>query len=129
MNPFGRSRNGSRSWSTAVRFAVVGLVVAVSATACVAGDVPEVPADDAQLVEGRALWASNCVNCHGTDGGGGVGTKLNDGELLRIYPDPAEQASIVTEGRRAMPAFGDKFTDEELEAVLRYTREIIAEGP
>ncbi len=104
--------------------AVVGAGVA-----CAAGDIPEVPADDEQLVEGRALWATNCVNCHGSDGSGGVGTKLNDGALLDLYPTAEEQRLVVVEGRRAMPAFGDKFTDEELDAVLRYTREIIAGDP
>jgi cytochrome c oxidase subunit 2 len=107
---------------------LVGLVCAVS-VGCVAGDVPAAPADDAQLVEGRGLWTANCVNCHGTDGRGGVGTKLNDGELVRRLPDPDEQLRIVAEGQRAMPAFGEKFSDDELEAVVRYTREIIAETP
>lgn len=108
---------------------MVATAMASAAIACAAGDVPEVPADDAQLVEGRALWATNCVNCHGSAGGGGVGTKLNEGALLELYPSPDEQRLVVVEGRGAMPAFGGKFTGEELDAVLRYTREIIAEGP
>lgn len=111
------------------RLVALSFALAAVTAACAAGDVPEVPAGDAQLVEGRALWAANCVNCHGSDGSGGVGTKLTGGALTELYPDPADQLQVVVEGRRAMPSFGDKFTDEELEAVLRYTREIIAARP
>lgn len=111
------------------RLVACTIALTVATAACAAGDVPEVPLDDAQLVEGRALWAANCVNCHGSDGSGGVGTKLTGGALTELYPDPADQHLVVVEGRRAMPSFGDKFTDEELEAVVRYTREIIAERP
>ena len=126
---YAQLHRADRRLATRSRLWFVTIAIASVTLACAAADVPEVPADDAQLVEGRALWASNCVNCHGSDGGGGVGTKLNEGALLELYPSADEQRQVVVEGRRAMPAFGAKFTDEELDAVLRYTREIIAEGP
>ena len=105
---------------------VSAVAVASVVTGCVAGDVPAAPADDAELVEGQTLYQANCVACHGTDGGGGSGSRLNGGRLLERYPDPDEQLAIVTDGRRAMPAFSGRFSSEELEAVVRYTREIIA---
>ena len=106
---------------------VLLLMSALSLRACVSGDVPAAPADDPVLVEGRSLYSANCVNCHGTDGGDGIGSKLNGGRLLERYPDPVEQFMIVAEGRRAMPSFSEKLSADELEAVVRYTREIIAE--
>ncbi len=122
------ARSSTRRPSMATMLTMMMLsLVALSLSACVSGDVPAAPADDPVLVEGRALYSANCVNCHGTDGGGGVGSKLNGGRLVERYPDPAEQLLIVTEGRRAMPSFAEKLSADELEAVLRYTREIIAE--
>lgn len=122
------SVGASRSGTRLAALVAVG-VSAIALSACVSGDVPAAPPDDPVLVEGQALYSSNCVNCHGTDGGGGVGSKLNGGRLTERYPDPADQLMIVAEGQRAMPAFAEKFSDSELEAVVRYTREIIAEQP
>ncbi|MDH3683792.1 MAG: cytochrome c [Acidimicrobiia bacterium] len=113
------------------RAGVVGptlLALALAVSGCISGDVPAAPADDAELVTGRTLFAANCVNCHGSDGGGGRGSKLNEGRLIERYPDPADQFAIVADGRRAMPSFAGKLTDAELDAVVRYTREIIAES-
>lgn len=97
------------------------------ATACVDGDVPAAPGDDPVLVEGQAVYAGNCANCHGTSGGGGRGTRLDGRQVLERYPDPADQLEVVANGSRAMPGFGEKLTGEQLEAVVRYTREVIAE--
>lgn len=102
------------------------LALSMALSACVSADVPEAPPDDPVLVEGRVLYIANCVSCHGDDGGGGVGSKLNEGRLFDRYPDPAEQYAVVAEGRRAMPAFESKLTAAELDAVVRYTREVIA---
>jgi mono/diheme cytochrome c family protein len=95
--------------------------------ACVSDDaVPAVPDDDAQLVAGRMIYADNCVSCHGPTGGGSVGSKLNGGRLTERLSDPAEQRAIVVDGRDEMPAFREKLTAEEIDAVVRFTREIIA---
>lgn len=106
---------------------VSAVVAALAITGCVAGDAPAAPADDEELVEGQQLYQANCVACHGTDGAGGRGSRLNGGRLIERYPDPAEQLAIVADGRRAMPGFSGRLSADELDAVLRYTREIIAE--
>jgi mono/diheme cytochrome c family protein len=106
--------------------AVVGALGALGA-GCTGGEVPAPPAGDAVLEQGRAVYGANCVNCHGRDGGGGQGTRLNGGHVLEAYPEPADQLEVVAGGRRAMPAFGEKLTADELEAVVRYTREVLAE--
>ena len=106
-----------------------GLALAgpLAVVACTAGDLPEVPADDVQLVAGRMVYANNCAPCHGADGGGGVGLQLNGGRLLEQVPDPADQRLLVENGRNQMPGFGEKLSSDEIDAVVRYTREIIAE--
>ncbi len=98
--------------------------------ACAADDVPEVPvaADgsvDPVLVDGRRIYIDRCANCHGNDGGGGRGTKLSDGLMIRRYPDIDEQGRVVADGVRAMPAFDDVLDAAQILAVVRYTREVL----
>ena len=50
------------------------------------------------------------------------------GESSTVYPDPADQVAVVTNGRGGMPAFGDKLTEEEIAAVVEYTRTVLAGG-
>jgi len=104
------------------RLLIVVAMAGLGLTACV-GDVPEVPPGDAQLVQGREVYSRNCVGCHGADGGGGTGTKLNEGVVVEQFPDPATAVEIVADGRNQMPAFAGKLTDDEIEAVVRFTRE------
>ena len=37
----------------------------------------------------------------------------------------AEQRDVITNGRKAMPRFGETLTDEEIDAIVRYSREIL----
>jgi len=41
------------------------------------------------------------------------------------YPTVADQIDLVGEGRGSMPGFGGRYSSEELEAVVRYTREVL----
>lgn len=72
---------------------------------------------------GGRVFAQNCASCHGEQGGGGMGPRLADGRVLEQYPDPNDHREVVVEGRGAMPAWGGKLTDEEIDAVVRYERE------
>lgn len=38
------------------------------------------------------------------------------------YPDEDDQIAVVTQGRSAMPAFGERLTDDEIALVVEYTR-------
>jgi mono/diheme cytochrome c family protein len=109
---------------SALAVAVVCLVVAIAG--CALGEAPAAPADDPELVEGRNVYIANCMSCHGTSGGGGRGPKLNDGAVVTRFPDPADQATLIIEGARAMPAFDAKLSPEQIGAVVRYTREVLA---
>ncbi len=102
--------------------------LAVSAlAACGGADVPAAPADDPELVTGRIIYANNCAPCHGAGGGGGVGAKLSGGRVVEQIPDLADQRLLVENGRNQMPGFSEKLTGGEIDAVVRYTREIINE--
>lgn len=78
-------------------------------------------AGDLQL--GERVFAQNCASCHGRSGDGGMGPKLADGRVVDRYPDPRDHRAVVTEGRGAMPAWDDRLSDEEIDAVVRYERE------
>lgn len=120
-----RCRHPFRPLLLAVVMAVAGL-----AGACAADDVPEVPvaADgsvDPVLVDGRRVYIDRCANCHGNDGGGGRGTKLSDGLMVRRYPEIGDQAEVIADGVRAMPAFDEVLDTAQILAVARYTREVL----
>lgn len=89
--------------------------------------MPAAPADDAVLIEGREIYTRNCASCHGASGDGGRGPRFNNGQVLSRYPAIADQITVVSDGRNNMPAFGDKFSDDQLVAVVRFTREVLAD--
>lgn len=106
------------------------LAVALLVAACSSGDAPEVPTADGGepdpvLVEGRSVWSAQCARCHGADGSGGAGVKLSDGRAEELHPEVVTMVEVVADGRNAMPAFGGSLSDEEIEAVVRYVREVL----
>ena len=86
-------------------------------------------AGDAALLEGRAIYAKYCSACHGVSGGGGPGTALVGGRLLRDLPTAEEEAALIRKGQAVMPSFGETLTPEQIDAVVRYTREVLAPRP
>lgn len=115
-----RSRFDGSAKSTVL--AVLICLGALFLSGCV-DDVPELVSDDPVLQQGRDVYVARCVNCHGPTGGGGLGAKLADGEVVKNYPDVADQIDVVTNGKGTMAAFKDTLTEEEIDAVVRYTRE------
>ena len=114
--------------------AIVGVAVIVTVVLLFANQPEQAPAAPVEAVEaaggidGAAVFADNCAACHGGDGSGGIGPRLAGGRVVTVYPDPADQIAVVTTGRGGMPAFGDKLTDDEIAAVVDYTRTVLA-GP
>lgn len=106
------------------------LAVSLLVAACSQGDAPEVPAADGGepdpvLVEGREVWSDSCARCHGADGSGGSGVKLSEGRAEELHPEVATMVDVVREGKGAMPSFGGSLDDDEIEAVVRYVREVL----
>lgn len=111
----------------AVRVLVAGLVIVFGsalAVACASSSTPAAPTDDPVLVEGQKVYAANCASCHGSNGSGGYGKKLA-GVVTTKYPDIADQVAVITNGKGAMPSFAQKLTPEQVQAVARYTREVL----
>ena len=88
------------------------------------------PQDPSVAAAGKAIYAENCANCHGDSGDGkgadawkykvkpadfndaGVMDKMTDGELFWK----------ITAGRKPMPSFQNKLSDDERWMLVKYIR-------
>lgn len=85
------------------------------------GDAGDEPTDPV-LAQGRDVYRQHCAQCHGSRGGGGAGVRLADVVAAR-YPDIQDHIAVIRDGREGMPAFGERLSPEEIEAVARWERE------
>jgi cytochrome c oxidase subunit II len=69
---------------------------------------------------GREEWEGVCAKCHGLNGEGGIGPRIAGSPTLT---DPEDLASLVRNGRGAMPAVGADWTDEQVTALVEYLTE------
>jgi len=93
------------------------------------------------LVLGAEIYrSSGCSGCHGGAGEGGVGPKLSEGESVLSFPDEEQHIDWVKTGSGpnvgqpynargrisagGMPGFAGQLSDEEIEAVVLYEREL-----
>lgn len=102
------------------------LALGLGATAALLGACssgPEKPTD-AVLAQGQEVYNRNCASCHGTKGQGGLGPALQ-GVSSRLTFE--QEVETVAKGRKGtqMQAWEGKLTAEEIDAVVRYTREIL----
>lgn len=76
---------------------------------------------DADL--GAGIYARDCAQCHGASGEGITGTALGNAAMLSLTTDAFLRRAIV-KGRDGteMAAFGDKLTNDEINAVTAFLR-------
>jgi len=111
------------------------------------------PADTGEATQldlGAEIFTASCASCHGGGGGGGVGRQLSAGEVLKTFPNIADQIEFVAAGTQGlgsgtpygdpareggqrtagslgnMPAFGETLSPDELLAVVRHERETLS---
>jgi len=89
-------------------------------------DDGEPPAEGAETLDpelvavAEAVWVQSCSGCHGNTG---EGTSRGRPLVGIAAVDPAEQhVMAVTDGVGRMPAFADKLTPEEIDAVVTWLR-------
>lgn len=120
-----------RAPSANVVASVAAVAVGVVALASCGGSAPDVPVGpdgdvDAVLGLGREIWGARCAACHGTDGQGGRGKKLDDGQIFELHPEIETMMAVIANGKgRGMPAFGEVLSAEEIEGVSRYVRDVL----
>jgi mono/diheme cytochrome c family protein len=69
--------------------------------------------------DGGKLFAAKCAGCHGSSGEGNLGPALS-GVADRM--SEADQIEVVSHGRGTMLAFSPALSDEQIAAVVAYTR-------
>ena len=93
------------------------------------------------LATGAEVYENRCSSCHGSNGGGGAGYQLSDGEVLLTFPQFQDQVEWVVKGSEGfgigstygdpnrgrvvqggMPAFGEVITAEELIGAILHER-------
>ena len=124
---------------TGRRFGIgVALVLAAAACAFVAWPRAAAPANDRDVKAGQAIYAGQCVVCHGESGRGdgpsaaGFATKpadLTDGRLMNALPDEF-LVNIIRNGGPAeglspgMPPFKSNQSEEQTRQVVAYVRSL-----
>ena len=78
----------------------------------------------AQVEMGKAVFATNCATCHGSDGKGTTtGPNLTD-FATTAQVSQATWAAAVANGKGTMPAFNGKLSAAEQTAALEYARSL-----
>ena len=88
--------------------------------------------------DGAAIYAEKCQKCHGEKGEGNPKAleKLCKGLTiyqLKLAPiakkSDADVLKLTAEGKDKMPAYKEKLTKEELDAVVAYCRKLVPAKP
>ena len=109
-------------------FAAVVSAAVIVLSACGGGggdesgaDLPpideEYPAEQIDL--GREVFDDTCSVCHGRQGGGGIGPDIRTVARKLSFD---EQHLLLNTGRGAMPNFSATLSEEEVNAVIAFTR-------
>ena len=90
-----------------------------------------IKADDNAIKEGKGLYGQHCKSCHGAKGkGDGTKAEKLDISCGDFSSDDIAKTSDgelywkTTEGRKPMPSFKDKLSDNERWTVINYVRSL-----
>lgn len=111
---------------SSVRASLAAVFAAVLLLSACAQEIALPDDADEELILGSDIYRASCARCHGADGGGGIGRSLR-GVDQRLTVD--EQIDVVLNGRNQMPRFSQTLTESDIEAVVRYQREILSGTP
>jgi mono/diheme cytochrome c family protein len=101
----------------------LGIAAAFGLVAGGAAQAQEIYAGHYPQQTGEEIYQGICQGCHMPNAKGAVGAgaypALAQNEHLQaaIYP-----ATVIIGGRKAMPSFGDSFSDQQIANVVNYVR-------
>ena len=74
----------------------------------------------------ESLYKSRCAGCHGVDGtGSATGKKMGAHDFITAElqgMSDAELATIITNGKNKMPAYGKSLKVEDIQGLVAYIR-------
>ena len=95
--------------------AVTGLAVAI----ILLSSFTRFSARQVDVNKGKVVFESKCAKCHGADGTKG---KWGARNLQVSRLGDSDMRSIITNGKRIMPAWGKRLTDDEMMSVIDYVK-------
>lgn len=89
-----------------------------------------VAGDEKTLLGGKAMFRSNCAQCHAADGGGGTGPNLTDDAWINVKK-VEDVFRLVHDGNvgKGMPAWGDRFKRPQLVVLAAYVASLRGSTP
>ena len=105
-------------------------IVGVATLLSVAGAALVAPAFGADPAKAKKIYVDKCLKCHGEKGKGDGPKAWDLSKKPADYTDKAKMAKFtdadlkkaVKEGKKPMPAFGKKLSDEDINGVVAYIR-------
>jgi mono/diheme cytochrome c family protein len=70
-----------------------------------------------KIIDGKTVYETHCISCHGADGTAGVAGAANLGISVL---DQNSKVEIIRNGKSTMQPFGGTLTNEEIQAVAAY---------
>ncbi|MDR4506714.1 MAG: c-type cytochrome [Candidatus Brocadiaceae bacterium] len=106
-------------------------LLTVSSLYCLSADSSSAYGKEGESVNAKKIFEYKCKTCHGSDG---KGTKRGQALKSQDLSDPEWQASrtdkeileTITNGKNKMPAWKERLTPEEIEALAKYVRKLKA---
>lgn len=76
----------------------------------------------AQVADGAAIYAQNCMQCHGANREGGIGPNLTGTHWSKVEPRKASLARFIGQGSSdgRMPGWSKRLTPQQIGAVAGY---------
>lgn len=71
---------------------------------------------------GEELYQEGCAHCHGVDLSGGTGPDIGPGSNADVELSDQQIGDVIRVGPGAMPGFGGRLTDGQIDSLIEYLR-------
>ena len=73
-------------------------------------------------IDAAAIYAANCVACHGSNRQGGIGPALTAAAIAARGRTDQYLLETITNGRGGMPSWRDRLTQAQIEALVSFLK-------